>query len=109
MFDHLKSHLHTLRASPPGERFRCYHEARRGDARPLQRALLVVAGLLVIAVGIVMLPAPGPGMLVVLAGSCILAGESKRVAQGLDRAELAARRLWQRLRGDKTPSDAASS
>lgn len=108
MFDKLRSHWQTLRTSPPGERFASYHEARRGDGdHPVQRALSLLGGLLLVTVGIVLLPAPGPGMLVILAGGCLLAGESRRVAQGLDRFEIAVRRLWRRLRGGKASSSGA--
>ena len=100
MFDHLKSQWQALRNSPPGHRFTRYHERLRGTGRSTLRriALLLLGGTLVI-VGVILMPAPGPGMLIVLAGACVLARESSRVALGLDRLELFARERWRRLRG----------
>ena len=45
------------------------------------------------------MPAPGPGLLIVFIGACMLADESLTVARALDRAELALRRLYAGLRG----------
>lgn len=57
------------------------------------RALRLMLGVLLCLVGLVFVPLPGPGFLVVAAGAATLAGESRRLAQRLDRAE-----LWLRAR-----------
>ncbi|MBA3539898.1 MAG: hypothetical protein H0T79_09735 [Deltaproteobacteria bacterium] len=58
-------------------------------------------GVVLVFAGGVMLVVPGPGLLVIVFGLALLAGESKRLAHVLDRAELvvrrwvgAARRWW---------------
>lgn len=100
MFDTLKANWQTLRESPPGFRFRRYHEARSNTSRhPLKRPLLLMAGVGLVVIGLILMPAPGPGTLVVLAGACILAGESRGVAVMLDRTEARLQHWWRRLRG----------
>ena len=49
-------------------------------------------GLVLVAVGIVFGPLPGPGFVPALAGLALLAGESQRIATSLDRAEVKVRR-----------------
>jgi hypothetical protein len=48
--------------------------------------------------GIVLLPAPGPGMVVVLVGAAMLARESLVVARACDSAEMKVRTWLRRLR-----------
>lgn len=50
-------------------------EERVGVGRPVKRVLVAVAGGLVLAIGVVLLVLPGPGLLLVLAGLLILASE----------------------------------
>ena len=98
MFESTQRQWQTLRSSPPGERFRCYHEQRlSGRSGTLRRWLMLTAGLILAVIGLIMLPAPGPGMLVLLVAACVMARESRSAADALDRAELAGRRLWKRL------------
>ncbi len=100
MLDRLKSQWHALRHCPPGERFSRYHAQLRGTGRsPLRRGASVLLGGSLVILGVILLPAPGPGMLVVMAGACVLARESGAVALRLDRLELFARKQWRRLRG----------
>jgi hypothetical protein len=60
--------------------------------------LTIVAGTLLLAVGLVMLVAPGPGILVVVLGGALLAEESQLIARFLDWAEVGIRRLISALR-----------
>ena len=55
------------------------------------RWLAILAGALLSVVGIILMPAPGPGFLVVIAGASLIAQESLVAAKLLDRAELFAR------------------
>ena len=48
--------------------------------------------------GIVALPAPGPGSLVIVLGAALLGRELRPVAKAFDWLELFLRRNWQRLR-----------
>ncbi|HEY0972862.1 MAG TPA: PGPGW domain-containing protein [Solimonas sp.] len=98
MFDHLKDSWQALRGSTPGERFQRYHAQRQGRRlHAAARIAQLTLGALIVLIGIVLLPAPGPGTLVVLAGACILARESATVARALDRLEVKARQIWPQL------------
>jgi hypothetical protein len=55
--------------------------------------LAITAGLFVFLIGLVMLPAPGPGCVVVLIGATMMAEESFWVSSLLDRLELKGRRV----------------
>lgn len=79
--------------APPGRRFIDRHDRLKGVARgSLRRILRAVLGILLIAVGLVFLPLPGPGFVPLLFGAAVLAGESARMARWLDGAELRVRR-----------------
>nr|WP_241696186.1 PGPGW domain-containing protein [Solimonas terrae] len=56
------------------------------------RPLRLAAGVAVLAAGLILVPAPGPGLLVVAVGAALLAGESASVATWLDHGELRVRR-----------------
>ena len=74
----------------PGRRFRDRHgHAHNG----LRRALFILAGALLIVVGILLFVTPGPGMVVIGIGAAIIATESGRVAALLDELELRVRML----------------
>jgi uncharacterized protein (TIGR02611 family) len=80
-----------FRDDTPGERFEKFHQRRReerGGAFGWGRAFLILAGIVLFFGGLFMLPAPGPGMVVVVAGLAILAGEFRFMARFLDWAEL---------------------
>lgn len=82
----------------PGHRFARRYERLRGSGRsPALRALRAVFGLALILVGAVFMVLPGPGIVPVVAGLALLAGDSPRVARALDRAELWLRG-WRRRR-----------
>lgn len=103
MFESTKRQWQTLRNSPAGQRFRCYHQQRRSAARSaLRRGLMLLAGATLALIGLIMVPAPGPGLLVMLIAACLMARESCAVADALDRAELASRRLWRRVQRLRT-------
>jgi len=94
-----KDHWKHLRHSVPGERFQQYHAWRREHrGQGVLRLLRLGAGLTLIPVGLVLIPAPGPGIAIVALGACLAAGESRRTARGLDRIELGLRKLLRQLR-----------
>lgn len=101
MFEQLKDAWRHFRNSEPGQRFQDL-KSRQGNAEgrlPLwQKALFVVLGVAIIVAGVVLLPLPGPGALVVLLGLALLSWASRRVTVFLDRAELwlraVLRTLW---------------
>lgn len=99
MFRSLKKRWRAFMAVPRGQRFQAHHRrTHRADAKPWTRYLAVAAAVVVIALGIVMLVLPGPGLLVMLGGAVLLAEESAFVARALDRLDLAAARLASHLR-----------
>ena len=85
-------------ADPPGHRFeRRYERLRGGGAH--QTAFRIVAGLALLAIGIVLLFIPGPGTLVILGAVGLFAGDSRRLSRLLDRGEPPARRVLSRVVG----------
>jgi hypothetical protein len=95
----------ALRADRAGERFRHHEERLRQPEYLKLRRLALVCGPVLIAVGVVLLFIPGPGLLFILLGLSLLCGWSRRLARVLDRAEPALRRRvrswrqrWRRLR-----------
>lgn len=76
----------------PGRRFTLrYERLRRPGRGPVGRVLRAMLGALLVLVGIIFMPLPGPGFVPALAGAALLAGESRAVAAWLDRAELRVR------------------
>ena len=60
--------------------------------------MTIFGGALLIAVGLFMLVAPGPGILVLLVGCAMVAGESQPMARFLDATEVRIRRAISALR-----------
>ena len=106
MVDHLKQRWQELIGGRPGKRFQDYYLRRHSTGRGRLRKLLVMAvGTIIFAVGIFLLAAPGPGILLVLAGASMMAEESSHAARAFDMMELRIRRLarlaaraWRRIR-----------
>lgn len=91
------SALTALWRDEPGRRFvRRYERLRGNPGGVARRALRAVLAVLLIAVGIVFLPLPGPGFVPLALGAALLAGQSRGVAAWLDRAELRVRRWLRR-------------
>ena len=95
MIRRLRSGWRELRQGEPGRRFRDRYERRRRQNRHggFRKWGVVVLGVLIVLAGIVLLPLPGPGMLVVAAGALLMAEESRAVARLLDAIEVRARSL----------------
>ncbi|HEY3487063.1 MAG TPA: PGPGW domain-containing protein [Gammaproteobacteria bacterium] len=53
----------------------------------MKKTLLISAGILLMAVGVIFLAIPGPGLLVILAGAALIAQESLFVSRLFDRVE----------------------
>jgi Putative transmembrane protein (PGPGW) len=98
MLDALKRRYRRFMSVPSGERFCAYH--RRLRQRPnLMRTLLIAGvGLLLLALGLIMLVLPGPGLLFAAAGAALLAGESLTAARLLDRIDAGVTGIWRRWR-----------
>lgn len=75
-------------ASAPGERFQDrYHRKRDSDRPTWKKIAAPVLGILIVALGLILLPAPGPGIPVVLFGLALVAEHFLCMARLLDRCE----------------------
>jgi hypothetical protein len=102
--DNVKSEWRRFASDEPGVRFERRYERLRASsvAWTIVRFLI---GLVLVGAGIVLLFIPGPGLLVMLFGVAMFAGQSRRLARALDRGEPHVRRVagsamqrWRRTR-----------
>ena len=96
MLEKAKENWLRFKDSEPGHRFKDrYHRRRQSSSGRYDPRMMVsiVVGLLVMAGGIVAVPGPGPGWMIVLLGIGMLAGESKLIARSMDWAEVRLRKL----------------
>ena len=93
MFGRVRRQWRDLAAARPGNRFQQRY-ARRQQARRsrFSAPLTIIAGVLIALLGLVMLPAPGPGIIVVLIGASLIAEESRYTARAMDWIEVRGRR-----------------
>ena len=92
----MKVEWRAFTQSPAGKRFEERYRRKRNADRPVWRKIMLPAlGLLIIALGLILLPAPGPGIPVVLAGFALLAEHFLWAAKVLDRCELPIRSFLQ--------------
>ena len=105
-----KESSRRFKESKPGLRFQDhYHDHQRrssGRYRLQVRIFYVFGGSLIVVGGIIAVPGPGPGWLIILLGSWMLAGESLFFARFMDRVEVNLRRLARRVVGIWTTSSA---
>jgi hypothetical protein len=98
MFDSLKRRARRFMTAPSGARFRAYHTRLKQRPNLMRTLLAIGCGLILLALGLVMIVLPGPGLLVAAIGAALIAGESLTVARFLDRVDLGATQVWQRWR-----------
>jgi hypothetical protein len=94
----MKRRLQKFTSVPHGQRFRAHYDRLQQRPHMMRTLLMVGLGLLLLALGLLMLVLPGPGLLVGFAGAILIAGESRRAAQLLDRVDLGLTRAWKRWR-----------
>lgn len=93
VFDSMKQHWRQLAAARPGQRFQQrYARRQRAQRSAIATSLRMIGGVLLVVVGLIMLPAPGPGTLIVLLGASLIAQDSRTAARTLDWLELEIRR-----------------
>lgn len=97
MFHQLATEWRALRADTPGERFRHHYERSRKHSHA-RRILGAVAGIALVAAGLIMLVIPGPGILTAIFGLALLSSQSRWLASKMDRAEPVVRRRASELR-----------
>ena len=99
MFGRLRRRWHNLARAKPGKRFQNrYYERKQHRSSPLVKCAYVVLGTLLMIAGIALLPAPGPGMLVIVLGAALLAQESLLDARACDATEMKLRAWLRRAR-----------
>ncbi|MEZ0273450.1 MAG: PGPGW domain-containing protein, partial [Roseimicrobium sp.] len=91
MLASIKEHWHELKSSRPGHRFQERYHRRKKEHRGhfgWGHWLNIVGGFFLVVVGVFLLAAPGPGMLVSVAGLSLLGSEFLTLARFLDWAEV---------------------
>ena len=89
MFRSIKREWRQLKGGKPGKRFQAQYAAQQKSRRPAwMRPLWIAGGTALMAIGVVALPAPGPGFLVIGLGAALVARESLFAARILDWIEL---------------------
>ncbi len=83
---------------------RCMPKRRLHRTRKVATA---VVGAVVVIIGIILIPLPGPGSLVILGGLAILATEFPSAQRLVDRMKQRARELLARARGPEAADDPA--
>jgi uncharacterized protein (TIGR02611 family) len=103
MFKEIRRSWRLLESGKPGDRFERYYRSQHEGRSPLRKVVSIAIGFAIVAAGIILLPAPGPGTLVVALGLGLLAREFLIVAHALDwlepklrKAIAAGERLWKR-------------
>ncbi|HKO87780.1 MAG TPA: PGPGW domain-containing protein [Burkholderiales bacterium] len=90
----LRDGWRELKQGRPGSRFADFYCKRReSEHSTLKKSLSLFAGAVLFLAGVLMLAAPGPGLLFMLLGAAMLAQYSWVVAKALDRIESTVRGL----------------
>jgi hypothetical protein len=82
----------------PGFRFHgMYADHHKSAKAPWKRVAYVAGGIVVVVAGLIALPAPGPGTLIIALGMALIARESEKLANKLDRFEVYLRAKWRKM------------
>ena len=88
-----------FKKAEPGTRFEKQYQANQRERHAKWvRPAVILLGIAVVLIGLVALPAPGPGTLVIAAGGALLARESLWIARKLDDVEVKGRKLLGKAR-----------
>jgi hypothetical protein len=109
MFEQLKRGWDSLKRGQPGSRFQVQYDTQRRSARSGPgRALRIIAGFILLPVGVFFLAVPGPGLVVIALGAILIAREFRVAARVLDAIELRGRRTyswaqrrWRQMKKDR--------
>ena len=96
MIERAKENWRRFKQSEPGRRFQDHHHYYQrgyGSKSYLRVLLRIFWGLLVVVGGVIAVPGPGPGWLIILLGLGVIAGESLSFARSIDRVEVRPRQL----------------
>ena len=96
MFRRLTRQWRAMVEAKPGKRFQARYEQRRQmRASVLWTPLYLILGSALFVLGLTMMVAPGPGLIVLFMGAALIGQESLVVARALDRTEVGLRRMAQ--------------
>lgn len=84
----LRDDWRDLEKDPPGKRFQKRYQRKHDERGGKKNPFMLVVGFVVMAIGVFLMPAPGPGVIVVILGAALLAEESILMARAMDRAEV---------------------
>src|SRR5687768_16912343 len=94
LLKNIKKRWQSLKRGEPGKRFQDEYDKRHGaDASRAKKIGILAAGVIVLVAGIILMPAPGPGILIVAIGAAMVSQESKFAARVLDGVEVKGRAL----------------
>lgn len=100
MIGRARENWRRLKKSKPGHRFQDhyrYQQQQGSSGRSNLRVILsIVGGFLVVGGGVIAVPGPGPGWLIILLGLGMIAGVSLSFARFMDRVEVKLRGLARR-------------
>ncbi len=105
MFRDLRREWSQLKRGKPGSRFQDQFDRNRREKKSnAGRTIRVVAGLVLLPVGVFFLAVPGPGLVIMGLGAVMIAREFEFAARVLDAFEVRGRRVatwalgrWQQL------------
>src|SRR5262245_16540094 len=96
MFTKLRKKWRDFKGLPAGRRFRMVHR-QQADAPAWVKAVVIAGAVVALAVGILLTVLPGPAVVFYALSGALAAIESAWVARGLDRGEVAARHLIEKV------------
>jgi uncharacterized protein (TIGR02611 family) len=99
----IRENTERLRRGKSGSGFLdCFHYKQELNRKhgALFRKIDILLGSSLVLVGLIMIPRPGPGWVVVFVGMALLAGESEKVAKFMDQAEVFARKVKTKIKRD---------
>ena len=90
----IKQAWQQFKSAEPGNRFEdAYKRRQQASHSAWRKAAFVIVGVALMIAGIVLMPAPGPGSIVLILGAGLVAQESLYMARALDWSELRLRAL----------------
>lgn len=96
MWKEIKQTWQRFRAGKPGRRFQQEYRRHGTGRTAIQKLLPIVGGLVLMAVGFLLLFIPGPGLIFLFVGGFLIAQQSLVAARMLDWGEICLRWLLHR-------------
>ena len=108
MIERGKNKWHEFKESEPGERFHDRYNRRQETSHgrwDKGSVINIALGIVLVAVGVLLVPAPGPGFIVAFVGLGLLGSEFAPTARALDWAEVKGRAVagWAKGVWDSAP------